>query len=214
MKIVDLSHTVSPHIPIYPGTEPPISSSPCTIDTVGFAEKKITLYSHTGTHVDGPAHIIEGARTLDQMSIDCFAGPSCVLDLSRIKKPTIDIADLEPFECHIGGEEFVLLHTGWDKYWGRDQYFEGYPILSRDSALWLAGHNLKGVGVDAISVDDVGSKTFPIHKILLEYNTIVIENLVNLLKLPKNSFIFFCMPLKLEKADGSPVRAIGVIEGL
>ena len=86
MRIIDLSHAISPSMPAYPGTNPPKFTAACTIDTCGFAEKHMSMSSHTGTHLDAPAHVIDGAKTLDQIAMDRFIGFACVLDLSSIKK--------------------------------------------------------------------------------------------------------------------------------
>ena len=77
---------------------------------------------------------------------------------------------------------------------------------------------LKGVGFDAFSVDKVVSaekvtpETLPNHHILLAKEILLIENLTNLSLLPKDVFSFQCLPMKIENADGSPIRAIAIIE--
>ena len=211
MKIIDLSHTIFPEMPVYPGTKPPVFSIPCTIDQEGFVEREITMYSHTGTHVDAPAHIIEGALTLDQVPVDNFVGRASVLDLTLIRKPVISLGDLKSCEGMVKKSEFLLLHTGWSQLWGQKTYYKGYPVLSPDAARWLGDFQLKGVGVDMISVDEAEAIDFPIHKILLGQNMFIIENLTHLEKLPISDFTFMCLPLKMENSDGSPVRAVGII---
>ncbi len=212
MNIVDLSHPISPNMPVYPGTEPPSFIKGCSIDDDGFLEKKITLYSHTGTHIDAPVHIIHGAKTLDQFSIEHFAGKALLLNLPSINKQEIGIADLESHQNLIGSSEFLLLNTGWSKFWGTNRYYSGYPVLSAEAALWLNKFELKGIGFDTISADNADSRDFPVHKILLRRNRIIIENLTNLDALPSNQFMFSCFPLKIEQADGSPVRAVAIIK--
>jgi kynurenine formamidase len=70
-------------MPVYPGTEPPEFLVPCTIAVDGFTEKKLTLYSHTGTHMDAPAHILEGAPTLDHLpAARSSAARSCLISLT------------------------------------------------------------------------------------------------------------------------------------
>ena len=68
MSILDLTHYLEAGMPVYPGTEPPVLEEANTISRDGFREKKITLYSHTGTHMDAPAHILPGAPTLDEIA--------------------------------------------------------------------------------------------------------------------------------------------------
>ena len=210
MEIVDLSHAISPNMPVYPGTEPPSFSTACTIEGIGFMEKKITLYSHTGTHMDAPSHIIPGAKTLDQMPPDRFAGKGAVIELEANESRVIDIELLKAHQARIERCEFLLLHTGWCDLWGEEAYLKGYPVLSHDAAAWLAGFPLKGIGTDTISADEPESATFPIHSILLERDIVIIENLTNLGVLSDVEFFFCCFPLKIEKADGSPVRAVAL----
>ncbi len=198
-------------MPVYPGTEPPTFSTPCTIEKSGFTETKITLYSHTGTHIDAPAHIIPRAKTLDQLGIDHYFGRACRLDLKSVNKPIIDVTDLKPYEDFMEEVDFVLLHTGWSEFWNKGRYFEGYPVLSTEAATWISEFRLKGLGVDMISVDREETSDFPIHRILLEQNILIIENLTNLQELPGMAFSFSCLPLKFENSDASPVRAIAII---
>jgi arylformamidase len=211
MKIIDLSHTISPDIPVYPGTEPPTFFTASTIEGMGFLEKKITLYSHTGTHMDAPCHIIPGAKTLDQMPVDRFAGKGAVVELGVNGGLTIDLELLKPHQGRIERCEFLLFHTGWADLWGKEDYLKGYPVLSCEAATWLAGFPLKGIGADTISADEAESGTFPIHTILLERDILIIENLTNLRAVPDSEFAFCCFPLKIEKADGSPVRAVALV---
>ena len=210
MKIIDLSHTISPGMPVFPGDDPPVIVNRAVIDEDGFAEKGITLGTHVGTHIDAPAHIIPNAPTLDRMPIDRFVGKGSVIDLTEMKNPEVDTAFLKPHEPLFKASEFVLLHTGWSRFWGQDKYFRHYPILSIEAALWVRSFGLKGIGVDAISVDELEAADLPIHKILLE-RMLIIENLNNLDKLPKTGFTFSCFPLKLENADASPIRAAAII---
>ncbi|MBW1852237.1 MAG: cyclase family protein [Deltaproteobacteria bacterium] len=212
METVDLSHSISQGMPVYPGTEPPIFTTACTYDEDGFIESKITLYSHTGTHLDAPAHIMQGEKTLDQFTVDHFVGKGSVLDLRSTQKQTIELEDLQPYQHLIKESEFILLLTGWSRFWNEEAYFRGYPILSPEAAQWLCSFTLKGLGVDMISVDEEGSTVFPIHRILLESDIVVIENLTNLESLPPSGFTFLCVPLKIERADGSPVRAVAMVE--
>ncbi len=212
MKIIDLSHKVSSTMPVYPGTECPEISTPCTIENNGFVEKKITMYSHTGTHVDAPAHLTKDAATLDQIPLNHYIGKTSVLNLSQINNPTIETKDLASFQDFFEKSEFILLFTGWSKLWNKAAYFENYPVLTIEAAKWVTRFNLKGIGIDMISMDRLDSHSFPIHKIFLKKNIIIIENLTNLEHIPDTSFIFSCFPLKIAHADGSPVRAVALIE--
>lgn len=216
MKVIDLTHGISKDMPVYEGTEKPFFAVPCTIEKDGFKETKFTIYSHTGTHMDAPNHMLAGAKTLDLFSVDHFCGSGIVLDFSNLKKGQIDVTELKPFSFQLASKDFVLINTGWSSFWGNEQYFKGFPTLTPEAALWLSWFNLKGIGVDTISVDPVIDnplqEVFKIHTIFLEQEILIIENLTNLHLLVEKDFSLYCLPLKLAEADGSPVRAVAVIE--
>lgn len=210
VKVTDLTHLIDSDMPVFPGTEHPIFERANTLDKDGFREAKITMYSHTGTHVDAPAHMLSDGRFLDNLEIEHFIGNATILDYSEEKIKLINLDRLKPYEEKIKNVEFVIIKTGWSKYWGDSKYYEGFPSLSEESAKWLSGFDLKGIGIDAISIDDIKSSTFAVHKILLQKEIIIIENLSNLDSISEKYFILSIMPLKNKDSDGSPVRAIAI----
>lgn len=212
MTVVDLSHFITESMPVYPGTEPPRIVDACTIAKNGFAEKLLSFFSHTGTHIDAPGHILAGAATLDDLDIAHFIGPGCVLDVSARNRAQIEVGDLESQAERIAAAEFVLLHSGWAKYWGDPEYFVAYPVLTEAAARWLAGFDLKGMGVDTISVDEVDSASLAVHRAFFAKNMVIIENLANLETLIGKEFTFSCLPLKLAESDGSPIRAVAMLQ--
>ena len=211
MKIIDLSHAISTEMPVYPGTQSPEISQGSTFNVDGFLEQKITMVTHTGTHLDAPAHIIENGRTLDGFPTDYFYGRGICIRTGNITANTIGVKDLVPYESRIKGCDFVLLNTGWSRWWGDERYFEDYPVLSVEAAKWLGRFGLNGVGFDTISADPILAENWPVHNLFLGKDTIIIENLTNLEALPDTPFTFSCLPLKIVKADGSPVRAVAVL---
>lgn len=207
MQMVDLTHYIGEDMPMYPGTEPPQINKACHIEEDGFAERKITLFSHTGTHIDGPSHVFPGGKSLDVLPVEYFYGRAVVLDFTGNQTGIIGPAELEPYRHEVENSQFVLLCTGWSRYWGLPQYFCAFPALSQEGAEWLCQFDLKGVGIDAISVDRVGNWALPAHKALLGRQILIIENLTNLASLKGREIMFFCFPLKIREADGSPIRA-------
>ncbi len=211
MKPVDLSHAIAPDMTVYPGTEPPVFTPGCSIDEAGFLERQIQFFSHTGTHADAPAHLLKGGKTLDELTIEQFYGPGLLLDLRNLQPPVVGLEQLEPFQQQIEAVDFLLLHTGWSRFWGSGQYFAGFPVLSVEAARWLSSLPLKGLGLDTISADSIESVDYPVHKALLQQDIVIIENLTNLDKLPGKGFDFCCFPLSFIEADGSPVRAVALV---
>jgi len=213
MPIVDLTHSICAEMPVYPGTEPPQILNACTIERDGFAEKKITFFSHTGTHMDVPAHIMEGGATLDQLPVERFCGKACVVDVRPATGRAIDRGMFQPRQAIMDGMDFILLRSKWSALWGDDGYLRGYPVLTPEAAEWLCQLGIKGIGVDMISVDRERSTDFPIHRILLARNILIIENMTHLDALPPDIFDFWCLPLQIANGDGAPVRAVAVIAG-
>lgn len=210
MKVTDLTHVIDSDMPVFPGTEQPIFKKANTLEKDGFRETKITMYSHTGTHIDAPAHMLSNGRSLDNFEMEQFIGQATILDFSNEKIELIDVGSLKPYEEKIKNVEFLIIKTGWSKYWGDEKYYKDFPSLSEESAKWLAEFNLKGIGIDAISIDDIKSTTYAIHKILMPKDIIIIENLSNLDSISQEYFILCIVPLKTKNADGSPVRAISI----
>jgi kynurenine formamidase len=120
---------------------------------------------------------------------------------------------LRTSEDEISGASFVLVLTGWDRYWGERRYFSGYPVLSGEAAAWLAARGLKGVGFDALSADAVEAESFVNHLHFFRAGMVIVENLRGLEALVGRRFLFSCLPLKFANADGSPVRAVALLAG-
>jgi arylformamidase len=210
MKITDLTHIIYPDMPVFPGTEQPVFEKANTLEKDGFQEAKITMYSHTGTHIDAPAHMLSDGPYLDDLDINHFIGKATILDFSKDNIKLIDVDSLKLHEDKIKSVEFLIIKTGWSKYWGSKKYYEDFPSLSEASAKWLSEFTLKGIGIDAISIDDMKSTTFAVHKILMPKNILIIENLTNLDSILSEYFTLSVLPLKNKTADGSPVRAISI----
>jgi kynurenine formamidase len=167
-KIIDLSRTLSSDISTFQqGVSPEISLAH-TIKKEGFNETKILLYSHNGTHIDAPYHVLKDGKSLDKLGLDYFMGDSFCIDVSNVKNNLIEIENLISFKDDIKKSDFLLFHTGRSKFWKTKKYFDPYPALSEDAAKFLADFSLKGIGIDIISFDFLDSKTLPIQNILLK----------------------------------------------
>jgi kynurenine formamidase len=135
-----------------------------------------------------------------------------VIDCSHLSSGDLITREiLQSSAPEIKANDFVLFHTGWSQLWGSPAYYSNFPVLNEESAKYLASFHLKGTGSDTISFDPSDSTDLPVHHTLLAKGMILIENLVNLERLPKSGFIFSCLPLKIKDGDGSPVRAVGII---
>ncbi len=212
MEFIDLTHTISEDMQVYPGTEPPTLSVPCTVEKDGFKETEIRFYSHTGTHMDSPAHIFSSGKSLDEFSIEYFYGKGIVVDCRNISYgEKIEESRLKHIEGNIEKYDFLLFYTGWQEKWGTDEYFEGFPTISSELADKLNKLVIRGIGIDCISIEPITSHKLEIHHKILDSGKVIIENLNNLDQLLDKDFSICAFPLKFENADGSPVRAVAMI---
>ena len=211
--LLDLTQPLSEEMSLYPATEAP-QFAPCrTLAADGYRERLLRLTSHTGTHMDAPAHLLPQGRTLDSYGVERFCGTALVLDCRDIGQGgTIPLSRLQADE-RIQQVDYVLFYTNWSRFWGQAAYLHGFPTLSEEAAQYLAALPLKGIGVDALSVDPVESETFPVHKTLLQSGMLLVENLGRLGELAGQVVWFSALPLPIKEADGAPVRAIAITEG-
>ncbi len=207
MRLLDLSHLLTETIPVFPGDPRPRFEIRSTVADTGYYERRLAISSHAGTHMDAPAHMVAGAPTLDRLPLEHFHGPAVALDC-RPAGSRIEVSFLTARQESLADLDFVLLFTGWSDRWPEPTYLEPFPALTPEAAEWLAGRGLKGVGVDTISVDTIDSTECPVHRLLLEREMVIIENLAGLTPVLGARFMFSCFPLRLEDADGSPVRAV------
>lgn len=212
MKITDCTQIISETMPVYPGTEAPSLKTANSYADSGFRETLLTMTSHTGTHMDAPAHLFQGRTTLDQFPVSQFAGTALVIDVSdKGEGGLITLADLKPAAAQLDNAEFLLFHTGWSQYWGTPKYFGRYPVLTPEVIDVLLKHGKKGVGLDTIGLDPIDDENLTLHRKLLSQDRIIIENLCSLDTIGDDLFYFCAFPLKFINADGAPVRAAAFV---
>jgi kynurenine formamidase len=212
--IIDLTHKISGEMPYYPGTPKPSAEKFCTIEKEGYTELELIITTHTGTHIDAPAHIIPSGETLDQKKIEDFTGIAAVLDCTGSDKLTggnISFKSLKEFLDKHPGIDFLVLKTGWQYKWGNPDYFKEFPVLTEEGAELIIERNIRCVCMDAISADKVEDAHLPVHKKLLGNGVMIAENLTNLDLLPDGKFELYLIPLLISEADGSPLRAFAKI---
>lgn len=214
MKVIDLTHTIMENMPVYPGTDPPIFEPGSTYEKDGFKETKITMFTHTGTHMDPPAHLYPGRTTLDSFPADQFIGKALVIDCRDLEEgDAITMRQLEPYGEKAEQTDFLLFELGWDKRWGTDAYFGDYPCLDDAVMDYILAGSYKGIGFDVIGLDPIADENLTRHKKLFREKDIVnIENLCNLDQCGDGLFWFGCFPIKLEDCDGAPIRAMAWME--
>lgn len=182
-------------------------------EAFGFRTADLSFCSHTGTHMDAPAHIISQNATLDTMPPETFWGLALLVDARGAAGREVEIADIAPHAEKLAEADFMLLRTGWEDKFGGEGYMTGFPTLSAEAAKYALSLGLRGFGFDTISADRAESEECPIHKTLLGSGAVIIENLRGLGELPAGeTFLLAALPMPLAQADGAPARVMAVLE--
>ena len=216
-RTVDCSQPIAATVIGYPDDPPVTVDAHATMDADGYRVTRFSMGSHTGTHVDAPAHTESAGRTLDDFAIDDFHFDALRVDCTAVgARDPID-ADLltvnTPEPLAETDADLVVVHTGWDDHWNTRRYRD-HPYLTDGAAALLAGRGLH-VGVDALSVDPTPTENatsaepdgIPAHHALLGAGTLIVENLANLDLLP-DRFTLSAYPLALADAEAAPARAV------
>lgn len=196
-------------------------------DLVSFQNEQIIMCSHTGTHMDSCFHGDPEGDTIDHMPIDRGFGEAVWLDLSHKYEPKGEITakDLEEAELKSGTsiqkDDILLIHTGSSQVID-DQYITNHMGLTSDAGFWIREKGVKTLGIDAPSPDTKGcGLNLPIHMNFLRPTSLglpkedyiaIIENVININKIPKSRFNFVGAPLLIREATGSPIRAFAFID--
>lgn len=213
-KLIDLSHPLEHDQLNFPGDPKPAVLVHNTVEAIGFNMTRISMTTHQGTHLDVPFHFYDDGKTVDQMPLDCFYGPAVLVDLapgsSLPAKTPITVEMLEPHAAKFQPGAKVIYRTGWDRTFGSPECFTTFPTLSPDSARWIAERRIRLLGMDTLTPS---TDWKAVHLALLEKDVeiIIVEGLTHLEQLPER-FTFVGFPLNIKGRDGSPIRAVAVVE--
>jgi arylformamidase len=185
-----------------------------TIPAIGYNITQISMSTHQGTHLDVPYHFYDDGKTVDQVPLERFFGPAALVDLAPgsclSPKTPITIEMLQPHAAKFQPGARVVYRTGWDRMFGRPEIFTDFPTLTLDAARWIAGKKIGLLGMDTLT-PSVDWKE--VHWTLLAKGVeiIIVEGLANLDRLPER-FTLAAFPLNIRGRDGSPVRAVGIVD--
>ena len=235
MQYIDLTREINNETQVCPCDRVPVVENYATTDKEGVNVKFLKMGTHTSTHIDAPHHYYQNGKTLNDFPIEYFWGKGIVLDFSeKGEKYAITKKDILEYKEVLKNVDFVILNTGWEKYYGTWDFFK-HPFLTKEAAEALVDLKIRIVATDGSSADAaygfstakrVENPTFEeilenmdrenvrdeAHHILLGNETLIVEYLCNLEALPKKEAFYSFLPLKIVEADGSPVRAVAVVK--
>lgn len=207
MTVIDISRPLSPATAVWPGDRPPAFSwtmqqSDGASVNVGAAH--ISL--HSGSHVDAPRHYTPDGPTVDQLPLEPFLGPACVVDVG-------DVDSIRPDHVANGlgaGAPRVLFKTDYSHVPATD-WTGAFASVAPETIRWLAERDVVLVGTDTPSFDPPDSQELPAHHALNECAIMNLEHL-DLSGVAPGRYQLVALPLRLEGMDASPVRAVLIQE--
>jgi arylformamidase len=229
---VDLSQPFCEEMPHRSAVIPPLEGKPIDIPRIPALEVRpieipfkstpgrlrvtsVTIGTHFGTHVDAELHFCEGGQTIDAYPVRRFVGPGVVLFIPKSRSEPITAEELDQAKPQVKQNDILLIRTGWDEKYLSEAYFD-HPYLNVDAAQWIIKRGVSIVGIDMLTVDLPNSQRqsdfdWPIHRLLLASDVLVIENLANLKSVENRRILVAAIPIKFKGLDGAPARVVGFL---
>ena len=215
-RLIDLSHVVEDGMVTYKGLPAPIicdylsreASRARYAEGTEFQIGRIEMVANTGTYLDSPFHRYAHGKDLAALPLKSLANLECLV--ARLPRTAQRAIARLPFSAEEVRGRAVLLHTGWDRHWRTDQYFDGHPFLTGELAQWLVAAGAVLVGIDSFNIDSVDTGERPVHSVLLGNEIPIVEHLCGLDALPDRGSRFYAVPAKVKGFGTFPVRAFGV----
>jgi kynurenine formamidase len=222
VRVVDLSHPIRPHFRWKVASELRASHARGHV----FQSTILTVACHAYTHVDAPVHFLPGDRDVAAMPVDQWMGPAAVVDLTHLgENGEVSAAELERHARHVEAGDIVLLRTDWPRRVAVDteKFWHDAPFTGRGACEWLVARGVKAVGYDYPPDYHVRTSIFeperklapadyPTHDVFFHAGVTVVEYLTNLDAIGAPRCRFVALPLRIEGADGSPVRAVALVD--
>jgi kynurenine formamidase len=225
--VIDLTHTMTPETPVWPGNEPFHAETVRSYAEHGFYAQGLAFWEHTGTHIDAPAHFVEGAETAELLPVENFVAPLVVIDISdRVagdEDTSLTVEDIAAWEEANGSVPegaFVAMHSGWAAKIDEPEAFvnqdtEGvmhYPGFHPDAtAMLIEERGIVGIGVDTLSLDPGNSTDFGSHIAVLGSGNYGIEGLANLDQAPAAGATIVVGAFKHLNGSGGPARVFALV---
>lgn len=207
MAIYDVTVPIRAAMPVYEG-DPGVTIQPWSAFAKGDSSNVSLLKfgAHTGTHVDAPAHFIDGANTIDKLSLEVLIGPARVV---RVPDDVLEIDKSFIAACDLEGVTRLLFHTRNSAFWSSDTFRKDFTYLLPEAAALLIERGIKLVGNDYLSIEKFHSGHHRTHLTLLSHSVVIVEGL-NFSEVPAGDYELVCLPLRIADGagDGAPARVV------
>ena len=166
---------------------------------------KLMMSSHSGTHIDTPAHFIPDGKNLDEYPLEQWILPAQVVnieDREAVRPIELNNLDIAPGEA--------LLFRTYNSTSGKvasGVYSEDFVYVSPEAAEFCVEKKVSLVGIDYGTIEKHGDMDYPTHHKLLGNGIRILEG-INLKEVPSGRYTLFCLPLRIKGAEGAPARAM------
>jgi len=223
-KVVDLTHAYDSDFPTFDGKPGILYEWAVKIEESGYQLHKLTLFEHTGTHIDAPLHFSKGGASVDALPVEQLIAPLCILDISakaaQDPNATVEPADIEAWISANGAipaGACVAMNSGWSARMGDPSWrnlpdgIMTFPGFSKAATDLLADAGAASIGVDTLSLDPGNSADFAVHYSWLPSGRFGIEGLANLDQLPASGATIFIGAPKHRGGTGGPARIMAML---
>ena len=225
-RAVDLTHALHKDMPFWPGTAPFVIERLADYDK-GYRMHRFSLWENIGTHVDAPAHFIEGKQSVNELGLNDLVAPVAVINVQNkvVQEPDYqlsveDVLLWEELNGRIQPGVLVVMNTGWYKKFQEPQAYVNqdeagvlhFPGFSVAVARLLVERDVAGIGIDTLSLDPGNDLSFPVHKIMLGAGKYQVENMNNLDALPVKGAVAVIGVLPITDASQAQARIFAFME--
>ena len=225
-RMVDLTHDLHRDMPFWPGTAPFAIERLADYDK-GYRMHRFSLWENIGTHVDAPAHFIEGGRSVNELGLNDLVAPVAVINVQdRVALDPdyqLSVEDVQSWEDRNGRimqGSLVVMNTGWYKKFHNPQAYINqdetgvlhFPGFSVAAAQLLVERDVAGIGIDTLSLDPGNDLSFPVHTIMLGAGKFQVENMNNLDALPATGAVAVIGVLPVKDASQAQARIFAFME--
>jgi kynurenine formamidase len=224
-RVIDLSQPLSRESQLHPFFPPTqilrhILHADSPEGRTSFNAEIIITSNHAATHVDAFGHYSKGGAAIAEIPLDTFCGDALCVDIRAYPKGhDVTAAEAEEALAASGqelrdGDILLFCSDHYNRTAGTPAFLDGFAGISAEAVHWMADRGVKIFGVETISPDLVYlTDEYPTHKACADRGLTHYENLNNLTEVVNQRFRFYGFPLRLETAYGSPVRAVGIVDG-
>lgn len=204
--LYDISQTLRPGLPVWPGdTDFSITPTWQMDEDCPVLVSRLTLSTHSGTHADAPSHYDAAGIDIAKTELVPYIGTCSVIHAHNGMQP-VTLNEVEPVISSLASFPKRLLIQTFDRF-PHENWPTGFRAIDAEVIRYLADHGCLLIGTDTPSLDPETSKKMEAHNAIREAGMAILEGLVLDDVLP-GIYELIALPLKIQNADASPVRAI------